>query len=78
MTSTDILLHSVDRHAVSVSRTKLAAFVPITIAIAGVLFIIAGGISASPVKIAETQGIDPIITGAVLTTDPAAIRMLDD
>ncbi len=78
MASTDILLHPAEGSVGQVSRAKLAAFVPITIALAGVLFILAGGVSSGPSSVAASVEVDPVITGSVWVADPAAIRTLDD
>lgn len=78
MTSTDILLHDA---AARVSRTKLAAVLPITVALVGVAFILLGGVNArsSSAEVAATSGIDPIVTGSIMSPDDRhqALIMLD-
>jgi hypothetical protein len=78
MTSTDILLPDA---AARVSRTKLAAVLPLSVALIGVAFILLGGVNArsSSAEVAATAGIDPIITGSIMTPDDRrqALMMLD-
>jgi len=79
MTSTDILLP--EAGAAGVSRTRVAAFLPITLAVAGVAIILMGGVSARgpATETAARADIDPIITGAIMTPDDRrqALIMLD-
>ena len=81
MSSTDILLPQA-RASSGIARSKLTAFVPITMALLGVGAILVGGISAHGVAAQNTAsaGIDPIVTGSVMT--PAdqrrALEMLDN
>jgi hypothetical protein len=64
------------------TRGRIAAFVPIIVAVCGVATILLGGIRAptAPSRITEASGIDPVITGsingAVQVED--ALRHLDD
>jgi hypothetical protein len=78
MTSTDILLPEA---SAGISRTKLAALLPITVALAGVAFILLGGISArgTSAEVAARADIDPIITGSIMSPDDRrqALMMLD-
>ena len=78
MTSTDILLPDA---AARVSRTKLAAVLPISVALVGVAFILLGGVNArsSSTEVAATSGVDPIVTGSIMTPDDRrqALEMLD-
>lgn len=46
-------------------RSRLAAFVPIVIAVLGVAAILFGGISARDHDVAARQAIDPITTGSI-------------
>ncbi len=79
MASTDILLHHVEGRADHVSRSRMIAFVPITLALVGVLAILAGGVNARPaVTTAKSLEIDPITTGSITVLDRDVIRMLDD
>jgi hypothetical protein len=79
MTSTDILLP--EAAVARVSRTKLAAFLPITLAVAGVAFVLLGGVNArSPsTELAASAGVDPVVTGSIMTPDDRrqALMMLD-
>ena len=78
MSSTDILVPTA---AAGVSRTKLAAVLPILVALGGVAFILLGGVNArgSSAETAATAVIDPIITGSIMTPDDRrqALEMLD-
>jgi len=79
MTSTDILLP--EASAAGVSRARVAVFLPIALAVAGVAIILMGGVSARgpATETAATSGIDPIITGSIMTPDDRrqALIMLD-
>ena len=79
MTSIDILLP--EAAAARVSRTKLAAVYPMVLALAGVAFILVGGVNArgSSDEVAVTAGTDPILTGSIMTPDDRrqALMMLD-
>jgi hypothetical protein len=44
---------------------KLAAFLPITVALAGVIAVLIGGVSARPDATAEIPAIDSIATGSI-------------
>jgi hypothetical protein len=46
-------------------RSRLAAFVPIAVAIVGVIAVLAGGVSARHAEYAARQAVDPITTGSV-------------
>jgi hypothetical protein len=63
----DILLPAtIDPTDMKPLRTRLAAFVPITLAIIGISAILFGGVSARHHEVAEqTQAIDPITTGSI-------------
>jgi hypothetical protein len=78
MTSTDILLPEA---SAGVSRTKLAAILPITVAAVGVAFILLGGVNArgTSAEVAARADIDPIITGSIMSPDERrqALMMLD-
>lgn len=63
-----------------IGRTKLAAFVPITIALIGVAAILAGGITVRTVDSAATVvEVDPVTTGSIMTPEERrrALEMLD-
>ena len=63
-----------------VSRSKLAAFVPITLALIGVGAVLLGGVSArhADADTASLRQIDPITTGAIAPADERrAMEMLD-
>jgi hypothetical protein len=51
--------------------SKLAAFVPITLALIGIGAILAGGISAKHHELAGRQTIDPVETGSIAPALPA-------
>jgi hypothetical protein len=46
-------------------RSRLAAFVPIAVAIVGVAAVLIGGVSARHGDMAARQGVDPVVTGSV-------------
>ena len=46
-------------------RVKLAACVPIVVALLGVGVVLLGGISAGPTSVAEIETVDPIATGSI-------------
>lgn len=79
MSSIDILLP--EAAAARVSRTKLVAILPISLALVGVAFIMMGGVNArsSSVEVAAAAGIDPIVTGSIMSPDDRrqALIMLD-
>ena len=79
MSSIDILLP--EAAAARVNRTRLAALVPMALALAGVALILLGGVNArtSSAEVAATSGIDPIVTGSIMTPDDRrqALMMLD-
>ena len=79
MTSHDIILPPA-AGATAISRSKLAAFVPITLALFGVAAILFGGISArNDGAVASISVIDPVTTGSVQSPDTRlrAMEMLD-
>jgi hypothetical protein len=79
MTSHDIILPPA-AGATGISRSKLAAFVPITLALFGIGAILFGGISArNESTIASVSVIDPVTTGSVQSPDTRlrAMEMLD-
>lgn len=62
------------------SRSKLAAFVPITLALFGVAAVLLGGVSArhGEADVASARQIDPIVTGSIAPDDERrAMEMLD-
>lgn len=67
MTTRDDILVAVgpDAGAQQPLRARIAAFVPITIAIVGVVAILAGGVSAPRTVTADTRGLDGIETSSV-------------
>jgi len=79
MSSIDILLP--EAPAARINRTRLAAALPMTLALAGVAFILLGGVNARQpsAEVAATTGIDPIVTGSIMTPDDRrqALMMLD-
>jgi hypothetical protein len=79
MSSTDVFMSLAA--ASTLGRTKLALFLPIVVAIAGVAFIVLGGMPArtSSADVAATAGVDPIVTGSIMTPDERrqALIMLD-
>jgi hypothetical protein len=62
-----------------IGRTRLAAFVPITVALIGVAAILSGGITARSIDAATVVEVDPVTTGSVMTADQRrrALEMLD-
>jgi hypothetical protein len=50
--------------------SRLAAFVPITLALIGIGAILAGGISAKHHELAGRQTVDPIETGSIAPASP--------
>lgn len=79
MTSHDIILPPA-AGATGISRSKLAAFVPITLALFGVAAILFGGITArNDSAVASISVIDPVTTGSIQTPDARlrAMEMLD-
>lgn len=46
-------------------QSRVAAFVPITLALLGIGVILLGGISARHDQAAATQALDPVMTGSV-------------
>ena len=79
MTTQDILLPPATS-APGISRSKLAAFVPITLALLGVGAVLLGGVSArhADADTASLRRIDPITTGSIAPADQRrAMEMLD-
>lgn len=79
MTSHDIILPPA-AGATGIPRSKLAAFVPITLALFGIGAILFGGISArNESAVASVSVIDPVNTGSVESpnTRLRAMEMLD-
>jgi hypothetical protein len=79
MTSHDIILPpaAVDG---DIAQSKVAAFVPITLAVLGVVAILLGGVSARQESAAvSVQPVDPVTTGSILSPDAQrrAMEMLD-
>ncbi len=76
----DILLPR-EAWSAAVQRSRLAAFVPILLALLGVAGVLLGGISAGPsvANQATTAPIDPVTTGSVVSQGAAheALRLLD-
>lgn len=62
-----------------IGRTRLAAFVPITVALIGVAAILSGGITVRSIDAATVVEVDPVTTGSVMTADERrrALEMLD-
>ncbi len=65
MARNDILIPLEIEPAELPKRGKLAAFVPITIAVLGVAAVLLGGISARDHQVAARQAVDPVITGSI-------------
>ena len=79
MTSHDIILPP-GAIAGGISRSKLAAFVPITLALLGVGAVLFGGVSARHGdNVASLRQIDPMTTGSIATPEDQrrALEMLD-
>jgi len=63
-----------------IGRTRMAAFVPITVALIGIAAILSGGITVRGTQAtAEVNAIDPVTTGSVMTPSERrrALEMLD-
>jgi len=63
-----------------ISRTRMAAFVPLALALVGVAAVLFGGVSARTTSVAAAgAGIDPMVTGSVVSADDQAraMKMLD-
>jgi hypothetical protein len=61
-------------------RSKLAAFVPLTLALIGVAAVLLGGVSARhDESVAQLRQTDPMTTGAITTPEDQrrALEMLD-
>lgn len=52
-------------------RVRLAAFLPIVVALLGVGVVLLGGISAGPTSVAKVDAVDPIATGSIAPVEPA-------
>jgi hypothetical protein len=65
----DILIPSGAADQRAPSRS-FAAFVPISLAIAGVAAILFGGITAQSTVVSGSSGIDPIATGSIAKVPP--------
>jgi hypothetical protein len=79
MASHDIILPP-GTIAGGISRSKLAAFVPITLALLGVGAVMLGGVSARhDDNVASLRQIDPMTTGSIATPEQQrrALEMLD-
>ena len=64
----------------AIGRTRIAPFVPITLALIGVGAILFGGISVRPANTATASvgAIDPMTTGSIVTPEQRrALEMLD-
>jgi hypothetical protein len=63
----------------AITRSRLAAFVPIAVALIGIAVILFGGISAgTDTASTSITEVDPIMTGSVATPDDRrAMEMLD-
>jgi len=79
MSSTDVFMSLAA--ASTLGRAKLAPFLPMAVALAGVAFILVGGINspAPSGETAATASVDPIVTGSVMAADDRrqALIMLD-
>lgn len=61
-----ILITLDDEHADNrPAMARIAAFVPITIALIGIGVVLLGGISATTATVAERAMVDPIATGSI-------------
>ncbi len=78
MASHDIILPP-GSVAPSISKSKLAAFVPITLALVGVGFVLAGGINARHDGAVALRSVDPVTTGSIMSAEEQrrALEMLD-
>jgi hypothetical protein len=63
----------------SISKSKLAAFVPITLAVIGVGVVLAGGVNARHDNEVALRAVDPVTTGSILSAEDQrrALEMLD-
>jgi hypothetical protein len=64
----------------SISRTRIAALVPLTLALAGVAAILLGSGSRGITTVAASAtAVDPVITGSIVSVDAQqrAMKMLD-
>jgi hypothetical protein len=80
MSLTDILLPEAATDS-GLSRSKLTAFVPITLALIGVAAILLGGVTTHETNGENAAiGVDPIVTGAIAATadQRRPLEMLDD
>ncbi|HVZ13890.1 MAG TPA: hypothetical protein VG894_05470 [Bauldia sp.] len=64
-----------------ISRTRVAAFVPLALALVGVAAIMLGGVSSRGTTnvAASAPGVDPVVTGSIVSADEQqrAMKMLD-
>jgi hypothetical protein len=66
MARNDILIPlEIDPIAEVPPRSRLAALVPIAVAVVGVIAILIGGVSARHADYAARQAVDPVVTGSV-------------
>jgi hypothetical protein len=78
MASHDIILPP-GSVAPSISKSKLAAFVPITLALIGVGLVLTGGINVRHGNDVALRAVDPVTTGSIMTAEEQrrALEMLD-
>lgn len=68
----DILLPEIAGSSSRPARSKIAAFVPIAIALFGVTAILFGGLSARDTRTSELRtAVDPVVTGSIAADDNA-------
>jgi hypothetical protein len=68
--SSDIFLPETAGFTVGPSRARIAAFVPIVVALAGVSMILFGGLSARDTRnTVKPIAVDPIVTGSIVASD---------
>lgn len=66
MARTDILIPlEIEPITETQPRSRMAAFVPIAVAMVGVLAVLIGGVSARNADVAARQAVDSITTGSV-------------
>jgi hypothetical protein len=78
MASHDIILPP-GSVAPSISKSKLTAFVPITLALLGVGVVLAGGVNARHQNDVALRAVDPVTTGSIMSAEDQrrALEMLD-
>jgi hypothetical protein len=66
--------------ATGISRSRIAAFVPLALALVGVAVVLLGGVSARSTDTASVTNVDPITTGSIMTPEQRrhALEMLDN